>query len=78
MRSRPFVIFWGAAAVATLCLGAIWSTAGSSSGQPVIDDIVLVLASVGLAAGLFIAGRIAFVVGRVQRREKTLARRPPE
>ena len=75
MRTRPFVIFWGAAVVATLCLGAIWSTAGSSTAQPMIDAIVLLLASVGLAVSLFVAGRIVVVMGRVQRRERA-SRRP--
>ena len=68
MRTKPIVIFWGATAAATLFLGAMWSMADSPTTHPVIDGMLLVVASVGLVASLFVAARIVVVMGRVQRR----------
>ena len=69
MRSKPLVIFWGATAAAILFLGAVWSTTDrlGSAGHGTTDAIVLAMASIGLAVSLFVAGRIAVVMGRVRR-----------
>ena len=71
MGSKPFVIFWGATVAAILFLGAIWSTVGSTSPHRVANAIVTVLASLGLAISVLVAGRIILVVGLVQRRART-------
>jgi hypothetical protein len=64
MSRRAIVLFWGATAASVLFLGSLWAAAGKSSGA---DVVVLVVSLVGLTATLFVAGRIAFVVGRAQR-----------
>jgi hypothetical protein len=71
-RSRPFILFWGATAGAVLFLGAAWSTASRVFGPAgtALDVLVLVLALLGLAGALLIAGRIALVTGRVRRRAR--------
>ncbi len=71
-RPRPFILFWGATAGAVLFLGAAGSTASRVFGPAgtALDILVLVLALLGLAGTLFIAGRIAFVTGRVRRRTR--------
>jgi hypothetical protein len=55
-----------------LFLGAAWSTASRVFGpaRTALDVVVLMLALLGLAGALFIAGRIAFVTGRVRRRTR--------
>lgn len=69
-HSRPFILFWGATAGAVLFLGATWSTARRVFGPEAaaLDVLVLVLALLGLATALLIAGRIALVTGRARRR----------
>lgn len=69
-RSRPFILFWGATAGAVLFLGAAWSTARRAFDPEgtALDVLVLGLALLGLAAALFVAGRIALVTGRARRR----------
>ena len=70
MRSRPFLLFWGATAASVFLLGSVWSTASrlrSSRGNP-LDAVVLAVGGLALVASLFVAGRIAFVVGRVTKR----------
>ncbi|HEU5225994.1 MAG TPA: hypothetical protein VFV29_09365 [Actinomycetota bacterium] len=71
MGRRPIVVFWGAAAGAVLFLGSAWSTFGRLAGpHAVANGVVLVVALIGLCATSLVAGRIAFVVGRAQRRAR--------
>lgn len=75
MRSRPFILFWGATAGAILFLGAAWSTMGrlrDGAATPA-DAVVLTLALIGLAGTSFVAGRIAYVTARAQRRSRNEA-----
>ena len=71
MGRRPIVVFWGAAAAAVLFLGSAWSTFGRLAGpHAVANGLVLVIALIGLCATSLVAGRIAFIVGRAQRRAR--------
>ena len=75
MRTRAFVLFWGATVASVLLLGSIWSLKGRiGHGSGVQDVILLTIAGVSFCATFFIAARIAYVVGRV----KKAARRPAE
>ncbi|MGQ0669998.1 MAG: hypothetical protein ACT4PO_10055 [Actinomycetota bacterium] len=77
MRSRPFVFFWGAAVAAVFLLGSLSATFArvrSAAGIPV-DWFVLVLAGIGLATALLVAGRIVWVVGRLQKQARRAAER---
>ncbi len=71
MSQRSLVMFWGAVAAAVFLLGG-----GVSSVRSVVTGggaeavLLLVLSAVGLAAALFVAGRVVFVVGRFQRRAR--------
>jgi hypothetical protein len=64
MSRRAIVLFWGATAASVLFLGSAWAAAGGRSGA---DVVVFAVSLVGLAATLFVAGRISFVVARAQR-----------
>jgi len=71
MGRRPIVVFWGAAAGAVLFLGSAWSTFGRLAGpHAVANGVVLVIALIGFFGTSVVAGRIAFVVGRAQRRAR--------
>ena len=74
MRSRVTTLFWGATTGAVLFLGAAWSTAselGSGAGRMRWTALVLfLLATTGAVACVLVAGRIAFVSGRAQRRAR--------
>ncbi len=74
MRSRPFIVFWGAVAGAVLFLGASWATIGRvlDPTRGPLDTAVLVIAIIGLGATGFVAGRIALVTARAQRRARHL------
>jgi len=74
MGRRPIVLFWGVAAAAVLFLGSAWAAAGRLGSGPHIaaDAAVLGIAIGGFLLTAFVAGRIAFVVGRAQRRARAL------
>lgn len=73
MRSRAFVLFWGATVASVLLLGSVWSLKGRVGRGSGIEDLILLsIAGVGFCATFFVAARIAYVVGRV----KKAARRP--
>ncbi|HEX9410691.1 MAG TPA: hypothetical protein VF986_03225 [Actinomycetota bacterium] len=77
MRSRAFVVFWGATAASVFLLGSLWATVSrirSSPGGP-SDWIVALIAGSALAASLFVAGRVVFVLGRVKKRARQAARK---
>lgn len=73
MGRRPIVLFWGSVAAAVFFLGSAWSAAGRLGTGPhaLANDVVMAVAVTGLAATTLVAGRIAFVVGRAQRRART-------
>jgi hypothetical protein len=72
MGRRPIVLFWGFAAASVFFLGTVWTAAGRIGSGPhaVADSLILGIAATGLAVTGFIAGRIAFVIGRAQRRAR--------
>jgi predicted lipid-binding transport protein (Tim44 family) len=72
MGRRPIVLFWGAVAAAVFFLGTAWTAAGRLGSGPHVlaDGVVLAIAVAGFAATAFVAGRIAFVIGRAQRRAR--------
>jgi hypothetical protein len=71
MSRRTTTIFWTAVAVAVFLLGG-----GVATVLRVLDDgaagdyPVLSLTVIGLASALLVAGRIAFVSARAQRRAR--------
>jgi hypothetical protein len=79
MGRRPIVLFWGALAAAVFFLGTAWSAAGWLGSGPhiVADAAVLAVSVFGFAATALVAGRIAFVVGRAQRRARNMPRAAP-
>jgi hypothetical protein len=72
MGRRPIVLFWGAVAAAVFFLGSAWTTAGRLGSGPhtLANAVVMGVAVIGFAATALVAGRIAFVVGRAQRRAR--------
>jgi hypothetical protein len=72
MGRRAIVLFWGAAAAAVFFLGSAWTAAGALGSGPhaLANAIVMSVAVIGFAATALVAGRIAFVVGREQRRAR--------
>jgi hypothetical protein len=72
MSRRAIVLFWGATAASVFFLGSLWAAAG---GRSTGNVVVFAISLVGLGATLFVAGRIAFVVGRLQRRARRKASR---
>src|SRR6266511_6228876 len=72
MGRRPIVLFWGFTAAAVLFLGTVWTVAGRLGSGPhaLADSVGFGIAATGLVATSFIAGRIAFVVGRAQRQAR--------
>jgi hypothetical protein len=73
MGRRAVVLFWGAAAAAVLLLGSAWATARQFGSGPheLVNAAVMTISVIGLGASTLWAGRIAFVVGRAQRRAST-------
>jgi hypothetical protein len=67
MTRRAVILFWGATAASVFFLGSLWAAAGGSSPG---DVVVFAISLVGLCATLFVAGRVAFVVARLQRRAR--------
>ena len=76
MGRRAIVVFWGAAAAAVFFLGSAWSAAGGlgSGSEPdaLANAVVMGVAVIGFAGAALVAGRIAFVVGRTQRRARQM------
>ncbi len=74
MGRRPIVLFWGAAAAAVFFLGSAWTTGGrlGAGSRALANAVVMVIAVIGFAATALVAGRIAFVIGRAQRRARAL------
>lgn len=71
MTRRTVVLFWGALAGAVFFLGSAWTAAGRLSGiHAAANGAVLAIAVMGFAATALVAGRIAFVIGRAQRRAR--------
>jgi hypothetical protein len=70
MGRRPTVLFWGATAAAVFFLGSAWATAGRLGSDPhaLGNTAFMCVAIIGFAATALVAGRIAFVAGRTQRR----------
>jgi hypothetical protein len=78
MERRTLVLFWGAVAAAVFFLGSAWSAAGRLGSGPhgTANAAVLAVAVAGLGATGLVAGRIAFVVGRAQRRARAAGSSP--
>ncbi len=71
MNGRMPVVFWAAVAAAVFLLGGgVSSVRSVVTGGGAEAAVLLVLSAVGLAATLFVAGRVVFVVGRFQRRAR--------
>ena len=72
MGRRAIVLFWGAVAAAVFFLGSVWTTAGHLGSGPhtLANAAVMGIGVIGFAATVLVAGRIAFVVGRAQRRAR--------
>jgi hypothetical protein len=71
MTRRSVVLFWGATAAAVFFLGSAWAAAGRLSGpHAAANAAVSVIAVVGFVTTALVAGRIAFVIGRAQRRAR--------
>jgi hypothetical protein len=72
MGRRATVLFWGAVAAAVFFLGSAWTTVGRLGSGPhaLANAVVMGVAVIGFAATALVAGRIAFVVGRTQRRAR--------
>lgn len=79
MGRRPIVPFWGAVAAAVFFLGSAWTTAGRLGSGPhaLANWVVMAIAVIGFAATALVAGRIAVVIGRAQRRARVHAKRRP-
>lgn len=75
MGHRPIVLFWGSVVAAVLFLGSAWTAAGRIGSGPhaLGDGAVLGVSVVGLAVTGLVAGRIAFVIGRAQRKGRAAA-----
>ncbi len=78
MPRRTIVLFWGAVAAAAFFLGSAWTAASGLGSGPhaVANATVFGIATAGLAATALVAGRVAFVIGRAQRKTKA-ARHDP-
>ncbi len=78
MKTRAFVLFWGATVASVLLLGSIWSVKDrvGDPGFGLGDVVLLTVAGLGFCVTFFVAARIAYVVGRVKklRRTETSAR----
>lgn len=73
MWDRAFVYFWGSTVASVLLLGSIWSLAGGirDPGFGPVGVVLLAVASLGLCATFFVAARIAYVVGRTKKADRT-------
>jgi hypothetical protein len=72
MGHRTIVLFWGAVAAAVFFLGSGWTAAAHTGSGPhaLANAAVLGVSVIGFAGTSLVAGRIAFVVGRAQRRAR--------
>lgn len=71
MERRTVVVFWVASSAAVALLGGSVATIRRLIvAGDIADVVVLDLSLAGLGLALFVAGRIAFVVGRARRRAK--------
>lgn len=71
MERRTVVVFWVASSAAVALLGGSVATIRRLlAAGDIADVVVLGLSLAGLGLVLFVAGRIAFVVGRARRRAK--------
>ena len=79
MGRRLIVLFWGSAAAAVFFLGSTWTGARRLGSGPhaLANAVVLGIAIAGLAVTALVAGRIAFVIGRAQRRARALRGHSP-
>jgi len=77
MPGRVQVVFWSATIVAVVLLGVAWTLADrvGAGAASIEDEVLLAVASAGLAAAALVAGRIVFVVGRLKRRGREDGRR---
>lgn len=73
MGRRPVVLFWGSTAAAVMFLGTAWAAAGRSGPA---DVAVFVVSLAGFLITGLVAGRIAFVAGRIQKRRRSARSRP--
>lgn len=62
------MLFWGSTAAAVAFLGSAWASAGRIGSGLGANVTVFVVSLVGFFATAFVAGRVAFVVARFQRR----------
>ncbi len=70
MERRTIVLFWGSTAAAVAFLGSAWAAGGRIGSAGSADLAVFAVSLAGFSATAFVAGRIAFVVARVQRRSR--------
>lgn len=73
MRSKTFVYFWGSTTASVLFMGSSWSLVGriGDVGSGPVDVTLLMVASIGFCVTIFVAARIAFVVGRTKKAHRT-------
>ncbi len=69
MPTRTLVVFWGSTAAAAIFLGSAWAAAAAMGSDPP-DVAVFAFSALGFVATAFVAGRIALLVARTQRRAR--------
>jgi len=74
MPARVQVIFWAATTASVLLLGVVWALTHQTRSPSTEDRLLLTVATAGLAVSLLVAGRIAYVIGRLRRRSPGDAR----
>lgn len=71
MPKRTRVIFWTFVAVSAFLLGgAVATVRRVLAGGTGADVAILVVTALGLAGSLLVAGRVVFVLARLQRRAR--------
>ena len=65
MTARTIVFFWASTIASIVLAGTLVATVRAEPGAWGL--ILIALAAAGLIAGLIVAGRIAFVAGRLKR-----------
>lgn len=71
MPRRTMVIFWAAIAAAVFLLGgAVASLRGLGGGEGAAGPVLAFVSILALAGALLVAGRIAYVAGRLKRRSR--------
>jgi hypothetical protein len=68
MPARVQVTFWSATTASVLLLGVVWTLTHLAHSLSVEDRVLLAVAEGGLSVSLAVAGRIAYVTGRLRRR----------